>query len=96
MARRNYLITYDISDDKRRNHVFSALMDNGDHVQFSVFLCELNLQELAMLKVRLSEAIHQRADQIIILDLGDVERPLDRIVECVGRKYDPPCRVQVV
>ena len=37
--RRRFLITYDISDDKRRNNVFKALRDCGDHVQYSVFIC---------------------------------------------------------
>ncbi len=40
--RRRYLITYDISDDKRRARVFKSLRNRGDHLQFSVFLCELN------------------------------------------------------
>ncbi len=39
MARRHFLITYDISDDKRRTKVFHTLQANGDHAQFSVFLC---------------------------------------------------------
>jgi CRISPR-associated protein Cas2 len=46
MERRRYLVTYDISDDKRRDQVFQTLRDNGDHAQYSVFFCELTPREL--------------------------------------------------
>jgi CRISPR-associated protein Cas2 len=96
MARRQYLIAYDIADDKRRNRVFQTLRGYGQHVQFSVFFADLNPVELARLRAALSEAIHHRDDQIIILDLGDVTSPLENILECLGRRYNAPARVQVV
>ncbi len=36
-----YLISYDISDDRRRTRVMEALKDFGRRVQFSVFECNL-------------------------------------------------------
>jgi CRISPR-associated protein Cas2 len=96
MGRRQYLISYDISDDKRRNRVFETLSGQGDHVQFSVFFCELSAQELASLRAVLRETIDNRADQIILLDLGDAADPLENLLECLGRGYNPPVRVQVV
>ncbi len=96
--RRRYLITYDISDDKRRNRVFKALRDRGDHVQFSVFLCELNPREYASLKGQLQEFVHQRQDQVLILDLGLADDILEigQGLDCVGFAYNPPQRVMVV
>lgn len=84
--RRRYLITYDISDDKRRDRVFKALRDRGDHVQFSVFLCELNAREYALLKGELQQYVHKRDDQVLILDLGPAENALEigQGLECVG------------
>lgn len=96
MARRLYLIAYDISDDKRRTRVFETLKDHGEHVQFSVFFCELSPPELVRLRSLLAEAIDHRADQIIVLDLGDQQSPIDVLLECIGRRYDPRPRVQVV
>ena len=32
-----YIVTYDVSDDDRRNKVFTALRGYGDHIQYSVF-----------------------------------------------------------
>jgi len=96
MARRHYLITYDVSNDKRRTRVFNALRDNGDHAQFSVFFCQLSARELADLRGQLSEHIHAREDQVLILDLGEAHNPLDAGLECLGQRYLPPTRVQVV
>lgn len=96
MKRRHYLITYDVSDDKRRNKIFEALEDNGDHAQFSVFFCELSRQELAALKTRLADFTNNREDQILIVDLGDAKNPLESGIQCIGQRYEPSSRVIVV
>lgn len=96
MARRHYLISYDVADDKRRNRIFKLLRDNGDHAQYSVFFCQLNEAELAEVRGRLNEILHHREDQALILDLGEAHNPLDAGLECFGRRYEPPTRVVVV
>ncbi|MBI4605515.1 MAG: CRISPR-associated endonuclease Cas2 [Planctomycetes bacterium] len=96
MERRRYLVTYDISDDKRRNDVFHTLRDHGDHAQYSVFFCELTHRELAALRGSLLEEIHQREDQVLILDLGMAENPLEGCLDCLGRGYDPCPHVFIV
>lgn len=96
MPRRQYLISYDIADDKRRNRVFETLLGNGDHAQYSVFFCELSPQELAQLRARLSQLINFREDQVLILDLGDTQNPLENILDCLGKRYNPQTRVQIV
>ena len=96
--RRRYLVTYDVSDDKRRTRIFHTLMGRGDHVQFSVFLCEVNEREKAMLSAELRQHVHPRADQVLILDLGPADRPLEigKGLECIGSAYVPSTRVLVV
>ncbi len=94
--RNRYLIAYDIADDKRRNRIFKTLMGNGDHVQFSVFLCDLNDVELARLRRDLSEHVNHRHDQVIVLDLGPAGSDLGARLKCIGRKYAPPARVTVI
>ncbi len=96
MDRRHYLVTYDVADDKRRDQVFRLLQDYGDHVQFSVFYCELNPRELALVEGALNLLIHHEEDQILILDLGSQATPLESALRTLGRTYAPPCRVQVV
>lgn len=95
-SRRHYLVSYDISDDKRRDFVYKTLLDYGDHAQYSVFFCELSARELIELKGLLALHIHQREDQVIILDLGTADNPLDTGLECLGRAHQPSSRVVVV
>ena len=96
MARRNYLITYDVSDDKRRSKVFDLLEGSGDWAQYSVFFCELNARELAVLRGRIRAEIHQKEDQVLVLDLGSAARPLEGGLEVLGKAYEVPTRTVVV
>lgn len=88
--RRHYLVTYDIADDKRRTKVFRTLRDNGNHTQYSVFLCELSNAELVVLKTILTEIINNKEDQILILDLGKAERDILTTLSTIGQRYQPP------
>lgn len=94
--RRRYLIAYDVADDKRRTAIFKCLMGNGDHVQFSVFICQLNDVELARLKGSLTESLNARQDQIVILDMGPADSDLSTRLQCMGKTYTPPARVMVI
>jgi len=96
MARRQYLIAYDISDDKRRAQVFKTLMGQGDHVQYSVFLCALSAQELVSARATLGQLIHEHEDQVIIVDLGRMDDSSDPLIECLGKRYNPTTRVRIV
>ena len=96
MNRRHFLVTYDISDDKRRNSVFNVLQANGDHAQFSVFLCQLNPTELARLQAQLQPLIDGVTDQILVLDLGKVEYAESLAIQTLGRAYAPPLRTMIV
>ena len=96
MARRRYLITYDVSSDRRRSRIFDILRDHGDHAQYSVFFCELNGRELAHVRGQLTEWVHRDEDQILILDLGLAESSLEHGLETLGKTYQPPVRIQVV
>ena len=94
--RRRYLITYDISHDRRRDRVHRALLDHGDRVQYSVFLCELDERERIRLRARLDPLINHREDQILTIDLGSAERDLDLMISALGKDFIAPVRAVVV
>ena len=94
--RRHFVVTYDISDDKRRTAVFKMLFGYGDHAQYSVFFCELDERELAALRTKLRSAINSREDQVLLVDLGRATRPLEAGLEVLGKAYDPPTRTVVI
>ena len=96
MARRHYLVSYDISDDKRRNKVFDILEGQGDRVQYSVFFCDLSSSERVALESELTSIINSAEDQIIFADLGLSESDLMLRVEAVGRPYQVNSRSTIV
>lgn len=96
MNRRHYLIAYDIADDKTRTRVYQALRDEGDHIQYSVFLCDLDPRELAELVAYLEPLINHATDQILFLDAGPDTRPIYPLLRILGRPFSPPSRVRIV
>ena len=85
MDRRCYVVTYDISSPKRWRKVFRAMHGFGEHLQLSVFRCDLTPLQHAMLKRVLDDLIHAREDQVLILDLGrSAPKTIDGI-EVLGR-----------
>lgn len=96
MARRHFIISYDISDDKRRTKVFKLLQANGDHAQYSVFLCQLNPAELARLRANIHPNLNMAEDQVMIIDLGKVYSDDPLRLETIGQPYAPPARLMIV
>ena len=67
------VVTYDITDDRRRMHVSDELENFGARVNFSVFECHLEAESLADLKQRLAEKIDSSEDNVryyVLCDAG--------------------------
>lgn len=75
--RRRYLVTYDITDEKRLKKVFKVMKDYGDHLQFSVFLCDLNEIEKICMESTIRNFMNEKSDQVLIVDLGVASRQVD-------------------
>jgi len=58
------VVSYDVTDDRRRNHLASALKDFGARVQYSVFECHLELAQIDRLRDRLLSLIHPEEDSV--------------------------------
>ena len=87
------LVTYDVSivtdDGKRRlRRVAKACKDYGQRVQFSVFECEVDPAQWAVLRQRLIDEIDPAVDSLRFYFLGANWR---RRIEQIGAKqsYDP-------
>jgi len=92
----SYLVCYDISDEKRLRRVFKIMRNYGDHLQYSVFECQLTPADLARCKADLSAVIHHTEDQVLFVNLGPAEGRGDRVITALGRPYsalDAPCIV---
>ena len=94
--RTTYLVCYDITDDKRLRRVFKACKNYGDHLQYSVFECDLNPAEKVALECDLGEVINHDEDQVLFVALGPTEGRGDRVITALGLPYsklDAPCFV---
>lgn len=87
MNRRDFLVTYDICDDKRLRAVFKAMRAYGDHVQYSVFRCSLTKTEMTEMTAKLSGLIHHHVDQVLVFHLGSLPEKKPR-VRPIGRPYE--------
>jgi CRISPR-associated protein Cas2 len=94
--RRLYLCTYDVSSDKRRTRLFEMLKDHGEHVQYSVFLCELTPRELARVNGLATEIVHQNEDQLLILDIGPPGLDWTQHLICLGKPWTPQVRCHII
>jgi len=94
--RNTYLVSYDICDDKRLAKVHKTMRGFGDHLQYSVFECQMTPTDLVKCRHLLGQIIDHRKDQVLFVDLGPVEGRGDRVITALGRAYcpiDSPCIV---
>ena len=97
MARRFTIVSYDISDDRRRARVAKLLLDYGDRVQYSVFCCQVNALERVKLESALKQRMDQKADQCLLLDAGPVQGQNPQpVMGYLGRVWQAQPRSQIV
>jgi CRISPR-associated protein Cas2 len=94
--RQAYIVTYDISDPKRLRKVFKTMLGFGEHLQLSVFRCELSQRELVELRAKLTHVVHRLEDQILFVDIGPVDGRGAGSIAYIGRPYTPPERRVVI
>jgi CRISPR-associated protein Cas2 len=91
-----YLVAYDICNDKRLRRVYKAMRGYGDHLQFSVFRCELSDRERAEMIAELSDLIAHDDDQVLIIDIGPADGRASLVFEAIGKPYVAPERHALV
>jgi len=94
--RQAYVVTYDICHAKRLRKVFKLMRGYGEHLQLSVFRCELSKRELVELRGELAKLINHAEDQVLFVDIGPVEGRGDGSISALGLPYVPPERRAVV
>lgn len=72
------LVTYDIPDNRRRTQVMKTLKNFGQHVQYSVFECDLNQAAYQRLREALAELVDKQQDNIrfYVINQEDVRKRL--------------------
>lgn len=94
--RTTYIVSYDIADPKRLRKVFKTMRNWGDHLQLSVFECQLTDTELLQCRTELAGLINHAHDQILFIALGPSENRGERVIEALGipyQSFDAPCLI---
>ncbi len=94
--RQTYVVTYDIAHATRLRIVYRVMRGFGDHIQLSVFRCDLSARELVELRVLLAEVIHRDEDQVLFVDLGPADGRALTCIESMGKSYTAPERCAIV
>ncbi|MGC8742440.1 MAG: CRISPR-associated endonuclease Cas2 [Verrucomicrobiia bacterium] len=92
--RKTYLVCYDVCDEKRLRRVFKICRNYGNHLQYSVFECDLNESERISLEQELKQQINHDEDQVLFVELGPAEGRAARVITAIGIPYtkmDAPC-----
>ena len=77
------VVSYDISDNKRRTKVMKALENFGAHVQYSVFECDLKEPAYKRMRERLKKLIAPKHDNVRFYFLGE---DAVKKIEAIGTK----------
>ena len=82
-----YIVTYDISDPKRLRRVFKKMTGAGDHLQLSVFRCDLTERQREGLSADLSGLIKPSEDQVLFIELGPSDGHVGERISALGKAY---------
>jgi CRISPR-associated protein Cas2 len=72
MARRRYLVAYDIRDDRRLRMIAGCMEGYGTRIQYSVFISDLSSRELVLMRGDVESLMKTTEDSVMIVDLGAV------------------------
>ncbi len=83
-----YLVSYDICESKRLQRVHKTMRGFGDHLQYSVFRCELSDKERVQMITALEQLIHHKEDQVLIIPLGPAGGETEESITALGKPYN--------
>lgn len=95
-VRNRYIVSYDICDERRLRAVYKAMRGFGDHLQYSVFRCDLSPRERITMVATLHPLMDHSVDQVLVIDLGPADGRAVECIDAIGRPYTNPERVAIV
>ncbi len=70
MARRRYLVAYDIREDRRLRAIAGCMEGYGTRIQYSVFVCDLSDREMVLMRGDVETRMKSSEDSVMVVDLG--------------------------
>jgi CRISPR-associated protein Cas2 len=94
--RRTYIVTYDISDPGRLRRVYRTMRSFGEHLQLSVFCCDLTGTDRVRMIAVLEAIVDHDEDQIVLVDLGPTSANPIKALKGLGRPLHVRTRGPVI
>jgi len=88
------VVCYDIPDDRRRAKVCKTLKNFGEHVQYSVFECDLKTKDFQRMRKALQRLIRPEEDNLRFFFL--CEACVERVKAIGVERVDPRAPFYVV
>jgi CRISPR-associated protein Cas2 len=82
-----YVVCYDISNGRRLRRVYKLMRGFGEHIQLSVFRCELSRRERIEMIAALTPIINHDEDQVLLVDIGPADGRGATVFQAIGRPY---------
>ena len=83
---RLFIVTYDISDQKRWRRIFKAMQGYGDWLQLSVFQCRLTRRRRQELETKLRGLIKAGEDHVLLIDVGPADK-IELAMASIGKTF---------
>jgi CRISPR-associated protein Cas2 len=83
-----FIVSYDISNRARWGKVYRTMKGFGEHLQLSVFQCDLTPTQKIRMVAALSDIINHEADQVVFIDLGPTEGREVNEIHAIGRPME--------
>lgn len=80
------LVAYDIRDDRRRDRIAVRLQEDGDRIQYSVFIVDGRAAAFVRLRSDLAAIIDPDVDAILFCDLGPRAAVEKRVMSHLGTR----------
>ncbi|SMO71246.1 CRISPR-associated protein Cas2 [Balnearium lithotrophicum] len=80
-----YLITYDVSEDSRRNKLVKLLNEHGKRVQYSCFEIEIYPQNLELLIFDIKKIINSETDRVYIFPIS---KGVYQFIKKIGKRLE--------
>jgi CRISPR-associated protein Cas2 len=94
--RRLYLVAYDICAPRRLRKVFKTMQGFGEHLQLSVFQCDLTAIDRIEMQAALEAIINRDEDKVLIIDLGPSDPFPVKNIQGLGKQVKVAQRAPIV
>lgn len=96
MAKRRFIVSYDVSSPRRLRRVAKVLQSFGRRIQYSVFECLLDPLRLVKVKGALEREINHEQDQVLFISMRRSPGGDNLEISSLGRPYSEAPRLTII